>query len=66
MDMKTKDYRLLQSIGRELNNISTAIHVLDLDEIMVLSKDEFERLQSIQKAISKLAFDVNIRLFDFL
>lgn len=64
--MKTKDYRLLQSIGRELNNISTAIHVLDLDEIMVLSKDEFERLQSIQKAISKLAFDVNIRLIDFL
>lgn len=66
MDMKTKDYRLLQSIGRELNNISTAIHVLDLDEIMVLSKDEFESLQSIQKAISKLAFDVNIRLIDFL
>lgn len=62
--MKTKDYHLLQGIGRELNNISTALHIIDIDEVLSLSDDEFERFQLIQKAISKLAFDVNIRLVE--
>lgn len=62
--MKTKDFRLLQSIGRELNQLSTSIHLIDIDEVLSLSDEEFKRFQSIQKAISKLAFDVNVRLID--
>lgn len=62
--MKTKDFRLLQGIGRELNKLSTSIHLIDIDEILSLSDEEFKRFQSIQKAISKLAFDVNVRLID--
>lgn len=62
--MKTKDFRLLQSIGSELNQLSTSIHLIDIDEVLSLSDEEFKRFQSIQKAISKLAFDVNVRLID--
>lgn len=62
--MSAKDFLLLQGIGRELNQISMALHLIDLDEVFSLSDDEFKRFQSIQKAVMKLAFDVNIRLLD--
>lgn len=62
--MSTKDFLLLQGIGRELNQISMALHLIDLDEVFSLSDDEFKRFQSIQKAVMKLAFDVNIRLLE--
>ena len=62
--MKTKDFHLLQGMGRELNRISTALHLIDIDEVLSLSDDEFKRFQSIQKAVSKLALDVNVRLVD--
>lgn len=62
--MKKKDLLLLQGIGRELNRLSTSIHLIEIEEVLSLSDDEFARFQSIQKAISKLAFDVNVRFFD--